>query len=322
MSLMPEIISLFILDAIFIFFGVIALIVGFRIALKWDNKATTPLQYTLAKQSYLVSTIIKYIFILKLPLFLFFIYTCDKLSGIITGAMCASGVVNLVDFGLYLTLFKLLNLYLFGFWLLLHYADISDENLPFTKLKFFLFVLFSLPLFAEIVLEMAISFFANLNISKIVSCCGTLFSAASTSYISLLFSVDALLCAIVFYIFFGIIVVAYWLKNIPVMIFANLIFLMLSIISLIVFFSPYVYELPTHHCPFCLLQKDYYFVGYLLYIVLFAGTFYGMGGGILALLTKKAQPRLIKASLVFNSVYVLIISAYPLVYFIRNGVWL
>ena len=116
MSLTPEIMALLTLDAIFLFFGVIAFFLSFRLALYWNNDASTPLQYRLTKQSYLVATIIKYIFMLKLPLFAFFIYTCDKLSNIIAGAMCASGVVNSVDFGLYLTLFKLFNLYLFGFW--------------------------------------------------------------------------------------------------------------------------------------------------------------------------------------------------------------
>lgn len=320
MSLTPEIISLLLLDAIFLFFGMIALVIGLRIALKWDNQATTPLQYTLCKQSYLVSTIIKYIFILKLPLFAFFIYTCDKLSNIIIGAMCASGVVNSVDFGLYLTLLKLLNLYLFGFWLLLHYADMDDEKLPFTKLKFILFTLFSLPLFLEIGLEIA--FFTSLNISKIVSCCGTLFSAASSSYISLLFAVDTSLWVWLFYAFFGMTVLAFWLKNLPIMIFANTLFLIVSIISLIVFFSPYVYELPTHRCPFCLLQSDYYYVGYLLYTLLFVGTFYGVGGGILSLILHKRQLRFMYFSLLLNTLYCMIITCYPIVYFIRNGVWL
>ena len=320
MSLTPEIIALLLLDAIFLFFGVIALVIGFRIALKWDNQATTPLQYTLSKQSSLVSTIIKYIFMLKLPLFLFFIYTCDKLSTIITGAMCASGVVNSVDFGLYLTLFKLLNLYLFGFWLLLHYSDVNDEKLPYTKLKFTLFLLFSVPLFAEIGLEIA--FFAGLNISKIVSCCGTLFSASSSLYISLLFAVDASLWVWLFYGCFGLIVVAVWLKQMPLMIFANGLFLIFAIISLIVFFSPYVYELPTHRCPFCLLQRDYYYVGYALYTLLFAGTFYGIGGGILALMSHTAQPRFMSASLALSALYLLMMTSYPLIYFIRNGVWL
>ena len=319
MSLTPEIIALLTLDAVFCFFGLIAWGVAFRIAFKWNNQTTTPLQYTLSKQSYLGAVIIKYIFMLKLPLFLFFIYTCDKLSSIIAGAMCAAGVVNSVDFGLYLTLFKLLNLYLFGFWLLLHYADIHDEKLPFTRLKFILFLLFALPLFAEIALE--VSFFASLNISKIVSCCGTLFSAASTSYISLLFSVDERLWVGLFYGCFSITLLAYGLKNRALWIVSNFFFLLFAIISLIIFFSTYVYELPTHRCPFCLLQKDYYYVGYVLYTLLFLGTFLGMGGGVLALL-QRGGARFMKASLAFNTFYVLLISAYPLIYFIRNGVWL
>lgn len=320
MSLTPEIIALLTLDAIFLFLGTIAFFLALRIALYWNNEASTPLQYTLAKQSYLVSTIIKYIFMLKLPLFLFFIYTSDKLSSIIAGAMCASGVVNSVDFGLYLILFKLLNLYVFGFWLLLHYADVNNEKLPFTKLKFTLFVLFSLPLFAEIGLEIA--FFAGLNISKIVSCCGTLFSATSSSYISLLFAVDSLLWVGFFYGFFGMTFVAFWLKNSALAIFSNAMFLIFAIITLIVFFSSYVYELPTHRCPFCLLQKEYYFVGYLLYTVLFAGTFYGIGGAVLSFVSKKRYTHFMKRSLCFNTLYLLIISAYPILYFIRNGVWL
>ena len=320
MSLTPEIIALLTLDAIFCFFGLIAWGVAFRIALKWNMKATTALQYSLCKQSYLGAIIIKYIFMLKLPLFAFFIYTCDKLSSIIAGAMCAAGVVNSVDFGLYLTVFKLLNLYFFGFWLLLHSADMKDETLPFTRLKFVLFLLFSLPLFAEIALE--VSFFSSLSISKIVSCCGTLFSAASTSYISLLFEVDERIWVAFFYGTFGMSIVASKLKNRGLLIAANALFLIFAIISLIIFFSTYIYELPTHRCPFCLLQKDYYYVGYALYTFLFAGTFLGMGGALLALLSRKAEVRFMSASLAFNTLYVLIISAYPLIYVIRNGVWL
>jgi len=319
MSLTPEIIALLTLDVIFLFFGVIAFFLSMRLAFYWNNDASTALQYRLTKQSYLVATIIKYIFMLKLPLFLFFIYTCDKLSNIIAGAMCASGVINSVDFGLYLTLFKLLNLYLFGFWLLLHYTDVSSEKLPFTKLKFTLFVLFAVPLFLEVGLEIA--FFAGLNISKIVSCCGTLFSASSSSYLSLLFAVDELLWVGLFYGFFAMTLLAFWLKNSVLTLFSNAMFLIFAIIALIVFFSPYVYELPTHRCPFCLLQKEYYYVGYLLYTLLFLGTFYGMGGAVLSLVSKENM-RFSRLSLGLNAFYLFLISAYPIVYFIRNGVWL
>ncbi|MDD2384383.1 MAG: hypothetical protein PHN18_09360 [Sulfurospirillaceae bacterium] len=320
MTLTPEIIALLMLDALFLFFSLIALVLSVRIFLKWDMHSTHALQYSLEKQSYLVSVVIKYIFTLKIPLFLFFIFTCNKLSNIITGAMCAAGVVNSVDFGLYLTVFKIINLYFFGFWLLLNRADMKEEKLPFTKLKFLLFILFFVPLLAEIVLE--ISFFSSLNISKIVSCCGTLFSAASTSYLSLLFKVDKTLVVGIFYFFAFLIGIAYFLKNSVVFIFANGMFVIFAIVSLIVFFSTYVYELPTHNCPFCLLQKEYYGVGYVMYVTLYIGTFFGIGGTILNGLLRSDDRLFLKISLLFDTLYVLIVSAYPLSYYLKNGVWL
>ncbi|MDD3343136.1 MAG: hypothetical protein PHR87_06135 [Sulfurospirillaceae bacterium] len=316
----PEIIALLMLDALFLFFAIIAFVLSVRIFVKWNRHATTPVQYALEKQSYLVSVVIKYIFVLKIPLFLFFIFTCDKLSNIITGAMCAAGVVNSVEFGLYLTLFKIINLYLFGFWLIVNRADMQEEKLPFTKLKFLLFSLFFFPLVAEIGLE--ISFFASLNISKIVSCCGTLFSAASTSYLALLFSVDSTVIVGIFYFFAALVGVAYFLKNRLVFIFANGMFAIFAIISLIVFFSTYVYELPTHNCPFCLLQKEYYGIGYLMYSTLFIGTFFGMCGGILEELTRRSDVSFFTISIIFDGLYCVIVTLYPVVYYLNNGVWL
>ncbi|MDD3324545.1 MAG: hypothetical protein PHN38_05440 [Sulfurospirillaceae bacterium] len=320
MTLTPEIIALLMLDALFLFFSFIAFVISVRIYLKWDSSSFSPLQYGLEKQSYLVGVVIKYIFFLKLPLFLFYVYTCDKLSNIITGAMCASGVVNSVDFGLYLMVFKILNLYLFGFWLLLHQVDLKDEKQSFTKLKFLLFAIFFIFLLSEIILE--VSFFASLNISKIVSCCGTLFSATSSSYISLLFKIDSAVLVGLFYGCFVLMVVAYFLKNSPIFIVSNGLFLFFSIASLIIFFSTYVYELPTHNCPFCLLQKEYYGVGYVMYISLFMGTFYGFCGGVLQRVSQIVMPHYALISIVSNTFYVAIVSLYPIVYRLHNGVWL
>lgn len=320
MTLTPEIIAILMLDALFLFFSLIAFVLSLRIFLKWDKQSSHPLQYTLEKQSYLVSVVIKYIFILKLPLFLFYIFTCNKLSNIITGAMCASGVVNSVDFGLYLILFKIINLYLFGFWLLLNHADLNDELSPFVKMKFLLFVIAFIPFLVEIFLE--ISFFASLNISKIVSCCGTLFSVTSVSYLSLLFKVDSTILVGIFYFFGLMLLLGYKMKNIILFIFSNVMYALFGIIALIVFFSTYVYELPTHHCPFCLLQQEYYGVGYAMYIALFIGTFYGVCGGILELVSHKGNMKFFKISLIFNLLYMGLVSIYPVLYYLKNGVWL
>lgn len=320
MTLTPEIIALLTLDILFLLLGSVAFVVSLGMVWRWNADATTSLQYILEKRSYLISVIIKYLFVIKIPLFLFFIYTLDKLSSIITGAMCATGVVNAVDFGFYLTALKLINLYGFGIWLLMHAADMKQPHMPYTRMKLWLFIVLFLPLVAEISLE--IFFFSSLNISKIVSCCGTLFSAASSSYASLLFKVDELVWVGFFYFFAGLLVVAYKLNNRFLSIFANSMFLLFAIISLIIFFSPYVYELPTHRCPFCLLQKEYYGVGYVLYTVLFLGTFLGIGEAILRCIGQQASCLRAFYGLVFSGLYVLIVSLYPIVYYLKNGVWL
>ena len=320
MLLTPEIITILTLDFIFIFFGLIAFVISIKIVKSWDLNSTSQAQYKLEKQSFLVSTIIKYIFIVKLPLFLFFIFTADKLSDIITGAMCGAGVVNSVSFGSSMFFYKILNLYIFGFWLVLNNYDLKKENQPYTKYKFWLYIFGFIFLLTEVYLE--IDFFLSLDVSKLVSCCGTLFSAASKSSISFIYNIDKIYFVYIFYAVFLFLLLGFILKNSIAILLGNISFVFISIISLIMFFGTYIYQLPTHHCPFCMLQKDYYYIGYVLYVTLYIGTFYGVSGAIMSILEKRKEKFYYNVSMVFNTIYALIVSAYPIVYFIKNGVWL
>ena len=318
MLLTPEIISILLLNGIFFVFGGVAFYLSIKIFLQWNIDSTKSLQYKLETQSFLVATVIKYIFIIKLPLFLFFIFTQDKVSLLIPGAMCAAGVVNSTVYGLYLFVLRILNLYIFGFWLILNKIDMQKETMPYTKLKFFIFIVGFLFLMGESILE--IMMFSAIDIDKIVSCCGTLFSATSTSNISKIFQLDNSLVLSLFYLNFALMLA--WHKNKIIFISANIIYIFTAIISLILFFGTYIYQLPTHHCPFCFLQKDYYYVGYLLYVTLFIGTFSGISGGIIALITKAKQNKSYKTSLLFNFIYLVIVSLYVGIYYLQNGVWL
>lgn len=58
-------------------------------------------------------------------------------------------------------------------------------------------------------------------------------------------------------------------------------FFLVASVSFISFISLYFYELPTHHCPFCVLQREYGYVGYLLYAALITGAVSGIGVGVL-----------------------------------------
>ena len=47
------------------------------------------------------------------------------------------------------------------------------------------------------------------------------------------------------------------------------------------FISLYCYELPSRHCPFDILQQEYGYIGYPLYVPLFGATVAALGVGAL-----------------------------------------
>ena len=75
--------------------------------------------------------------------------------------------------------------------------------------------------------------------------------------------------------------------------------------------------MPTHHCPFCLLQKEYGFIGYPLYLSLFSATILGTGVGILMPFRKidslaqtipSIQKRITLAAVILLSVFLIIVA--------------
>ena len=319
MILTPEVLAIFILNTIFGFFAVIAFVLSVKIYLNWNLDSTSNAQYRLEKQSFLTATIIKYIFVIKVPLFLFFIFTLDKISNVLVGAMCGAGVVDATEYGTYLFILKVINLYIFAYWIVLHNEDIKHENQPYTKLKFGVFILAFFLFITELILEGVM--FSSIEIDKMVSCCGTLYSNSSTSYISDIFAIETPVLLTLFYGNFLLIVLFYFLKQKYLFAISNITFIIISIISLIVFFGTYIYELPSHHCPFCLLQSDYHYVGYLIYTFLFVGTFYGIVTGFIES-SKKYILKTYHMSIIFNFLYVILLTLYVIVFYIRNGVFL
>jgi len=317
--LTPEVLAIFILNALFAFFGIIAFVLSVKIYMGWDLNSVSSSQYKLEKQSYLSATIIKYIFIIKVPLFLFFVFTLDKISNVLTGAMCGAGVVDATEYGIPLFILKILNLYVFAYWIVLHNEDMKHEDQPYTKQKFGLFILAFFLFMTELIVEGIM--FGSIEIDKMVSCCGTLYSSSSTSAISSIFALDTTLLLSLFYGTFVLIIFFYFIKNRYLFAISNAFFVIISLVTLIVFFGTYIYELPSHHCPFCFLQSDYYFVGYFIYTLLFLGTFYGLVVGFIDT-SQENKAKSYKMSLIFNTLYVILLSSFVMIYFIKNGVWL
>jgi hypothetical protein len=314
-----NIIVFFFLEAILLALFLYALIPSIQILKYWDFKSTEPIQYNLEKKNYLVSTILVFIITIKIVLFLFFISSLDDLSNIVPGAMCAAGIVGANEFGNILLFIKIFLIFLFGIWLLLNKLDINEKNYPFIKNKYYLYLI----IFVVIVIEFIIDYFyfSNISLSTPVLCCSIVFGN-SEALNGLPFGLNTTFLLILFYLFFALIIVSSFAKNNSLSFFANFVFLFVGYYSVTYFFGTYIYELPTHKCPFCMLQKEYSYIGYIIWSTLTIGVFFGISSHILKLITKKEKEIFYKLCIVFNTIFVSLCTYFVISYYITNGVFL
>ena len=71
-----------------------------------------------------------------------------------------------------------------------------------------------------------------------------------------------------------------------------------------------------------MLQKEYWYVGYLLWASLLTGTFFGVNAFVVKYLLNRNPALHYRFSLFFNTLFVLLVSSYVLIYYLKNGVWL
>ena len=319
MFLTPEVFINILVDALLLLFCSFAFFISLGVVKNFDINKDTTLQYTLLKRTYLASVIVEFSLFFKIILLFYFVFTIDKISLLLPGAMCGAGVITANSYGIYLLGLKVINIYLFGFWILFNKEDKRTKDYHFTKLKFKFFLALFLLLALEFVLE--ILYFNGINPSKVVSCCGVLFNSVKSSGISVLLSLPKELVVGSFYALYILILVFSFLKKDVLISLLSFAFIFVTILAIIVFFSPYIYELPRHKCPFCLLQKEYYFIGYFVYLFLFLGSFLGLYEGVSSAVLKK-RVDFYKRVVFFDSLVVLILSFYPLYYYFKNGIWL
>jgi len=284
MILHPAIMALFAGSTLVGFMILYSAINAAQILRRWDLTSGSELQLTLERKTYLISTLLTYAFGFELLSFFLYIFAADRLHLFFVGAMCAAGSLYVNAYGYPTLIIKLIIFVLAGIWLVVNHVDTSAYDYPLIRKKYAFFMLLVPLVLLDGVLQA--NYFLRLEPNIITSCCGTLFSnktfvlpfetvfftgikTVSLFYISILLSVGSgafyvlkgrggylfsLTCALVFFV---------------------------SVISILSFISAYIYELPTHHCPFCLLQKEYSYIGYPLYLTLLGGTICGLSVGVL-----------------------------------------
>jgi hypothetical protein len=255
-----------------------------RILRGWDLKSGSENQLLLERRTYLISTILSYVMALQLGSLFLYIYTAESLHNLFVGAMCAAGTLYANAFGYPTFLFKIFNFILAGLWLILNYTDNKAYDYPLIRKKNILLLIITPLVLAEAIMQTY--YFLGLKGDIITSCCGSLFSSEKNGIGSDMAAVPVKWAMGGFYgsllLTLGLGMV-YWVKGRwgGLFSFSSGISFLIFSLSLISFISLYFYELPTHHCPFCILQKEYYYSGYLIYGSLLAGVVSGLGVGVL-----------------------------------------
>ena len=285
MFLSPSIMALMLVSALVSLMMLLASAFAIQVIRFWDIKSGSEKQLNLERRTYLISTLLGWVFAAELISLLLFIYNAEAMSGQFVGAMCATGVLNANDWG-WPTLFLKISIFFSGAaWLVLNNLDNKGFDYPLIKLKYGLLLLIAPLVVAELVVQTR--YLSELNPDVITSCCGALFSAdaegvaAEVSGLKPKTAMLALYGTGLFTIFSGLWYIKKrsfgWLFALS----GGLAFIV-ALVTIVSFIALYVYEHPHHHCPFCILKSGHDFVGYALYIPLFLATALALGTGALS----------------------------------------
>jgi hypothetical protein len=263
----------------------VAAVFAIQVLRHWDIGSGSARQLRLERRTYLVSTFVALALGAELLALLLFVYNAEQLAPQLVGAMCATGVLNANGYGWPTLLLKLGVSFLAALWLVLNRLDNRGYDYPLVRAKYALLLLILVPVAAEAVAQWR--FFADLRPDVITSCCGSLFSADADGIAAELSGIAPGPAMAVFY-GVGLIAVASggWLlrtgRGAPGLATVSALVFPVAIAGVISFLSLYVYEHPHHHCPFCLLQPEYGYIGYALYVPLLGATVLGLAAGMVA----------------------------------------
>ena len=314
-----EVIVYLLSEAITYLLLLVAFVVTVGVLRKWDFNAFTTRQFKLESRAYLVMTIVFFVTWLKLLLLPYFVYTIDQLSDLVPGAMCAAGVIKANSYGAPLLVIKVLILLLSGVWITLNHLDLQHKHYPYITVKMGLFVVIFLLLSGEFLLDLL--YFTHIETTKTVSCCSVIYGQTGGAN-ALPLGLDVPKLLLLFYLLFGLVLLTLIAEMFAVALFALLLFAPVAYYSVVYFFGTYIYQLPTHKCPFCMLQSHYHYVGYAVWGLLLFGLFFGLDYLVMWRFFQAKREKLKYFSLLSLTLFVLLCSGYVAYYYLQNGVLL
>ncbi len=311
---------------VYLFSEVITLLLAFillgvdlKLFLKWDFNSSSKEQFNLERLAYLASVLALFLLIAKFIIAIYFIYTIDSLALYIPGAMCAAGVISANSYGILILETKAVTLFLLTLWVALQKYDIEAKNYPIFKQKSALLIIISILIIVETILDF--SYFSHIDTTTPVSCCSTLYGNLEGQN-PLPFNLSISNMLILFVSTFTALLLSILLDKKITSILLVALFGFISYYVVVYFFGTYIYELPTHKCPYCMMQKEYYYIGYLIWGSLFLTISFTTIWAIMGLWLKVNVIKLKKYAIINLAIFIIINFAYVAIYYIKNGVFL
>lgn len=331
-------IALLICSAVVLYVFGMTSITAVKVLIFWDSSSDSERQIELEGKTWLSAALVQYGLVIQLISLVMLVMAAEEFSGMIAGAMCATGSFLANEYGSKILYLKLVGVFLYGFWIVLHRLDLSSEFYPLIRVKY----IYLLALIPIILLDSywLFSYLTNLEPDIITSCCGVIYADKNLqgSFIPITLSDNLLVVS--FYLLAVLLLGMGWRlrKKVleyhrpRVMLFSysllSFVFCLLSLIVITSFFSSYIYAMPSHNCPFDMLKSQYFYIGYPIYFTLFSASFLAISGCLVEIFRDRpglASPVLsfqrfaIGASLLLLPVFVALVTYPTLVYLLAGG---
>ena len=251
----------------------------------WNLASGARRQIELERRTHLVATLLTLVMLAQAVALPLMVFNADRTAPLLVGAMCAFGSFNASVYGFPALYAKLALFFAAVVWLALHHADLRAPDYPLTRRKYIL-LLALLPLaLADVGLTTA--YFADLKADTLTSCCGSAFNpehagvAAEAAALNPQLALGLLAAALAATLGVGALA-GRWPRAAVAYGAVSLAFLGVALLAVVAAISLYVYEHPHHHCPFCLLKREYGYIGFVLYAPLFGGAACGLAAGAMS----------------------------------------
>lgn len=260
-----------------------AVAAGLAVVVGWDPEDGGAAQLRRERRQLLVEAIVRVAFSCQLLSLLLFVACVDHLHLLFTGAMCAVGTLMASPLGFTALGLKLWAFVLCALWLLVARSSEGCGARRLVQLKHLSLIPVAGVVLADGLVQAL--FFADLDPEVITSCCAALFGREAPGAAAGVAALPDGPSRVAFLGAMGLTLATGWRcqtsgRGGPLFAACACLTGVVTALAIVIWVAPDYYQLPTHHCPLCLLAAEHGFVGYPLYVALLVAVVAGAGRGL------------------------------------------